>query len=262
MSKYKFQFNDYQLTQLQKFTGTEEVQRKLMSVLAYIIKYPELNTKDLYNKYQYKTNKADRFSRVTFNKYLLALEELNLINRIKKGLRTFINIIKEVSKDVIEEVSELKVAQPTEKTSVEPVEELHNSKDLISNNNINNIVLNTSVSEEEIKKYIKATMTELNLKSKYIFNFVYNNMMNVVVNRKDMFALILKNIEIAKTYLEIKRSLYMNNVATKKNKIINTIKANSNNYRNKGSEAFNNFTGRDYTAEQYADIEAKLLGWS
>ena len=262
MSKYKIQFNDYQLTQLQKFTGTEEVQRKLMSVLAYIIKYPELNTKDLYNKYQYKTNKADRFSRVTFNKYLLALEELKLINRIKKGLRTFINIIKEVSKDVIKEVSELKVVQTIENTSVEPVDELHNSKDSISNNNINNIVLNTSVSEEEIKESIKSTMTELNLKSKYIFNFVYNNMMNVVVNRKGMFALILKNIEIAKTYLEIKRTLYMNNVAAKTKKIVNTLNANSNNYRNKGSEAFCNFTGRDYTSEQYASIEEQLLGWA
>ena len=261
MSKYKFQFNDYQLTQLQKFTGTEEVQRKLMSVLAYITKYPELNTKDLYNKYQYKTNKADRFSRVTFNKYLLALEELKLINRIKKGLRTFINIIEEVSKDVIKEVSELKVAQHTENTSVEPVEELHNSKDSISNN-INNIVVNTSVSEKEIKESIKATMTELNLKSKYIFNFVYNNMMNIKVNRKGMFALILKNIEIAKTYLEIKRTLYMNNVATKTKKIVNTLNANSNNYRNKGSEAFCNFSGRDYTAEQYASIEEQLLCWA
>ena len=261
MSKYKFQFNNYQLTQLQKFTGTEEVQRKLMSVLAYMIKYPELNTKDLYSKYQYKTNKADRFSRVTFNKYLLALEELNLINRIKKGLRTFINIIKEVSKDVIEEVSEFKVAQPTENTRVEPVYELHNNKDLISNN-INNIVLNTSVSEEEIKESIKATMTELNLKSKYIFNFVYNNMMNVVVNRKGMFALILKNIEIAKTYLEVKRTLFMSNVINKKNKVVNTINAKSKTYTNKGSEAFCNFTGRNYSEQDYADIEAKLLGWS
>ena len=32
MSKYKFQFNDYQLTQLQKFTGTEEVQRKFLKL--------------------------------------------------------------------------------------------------------------------------------------------------------------------------------------------------------------------------------------
>lgn len=261
MSKYKFQFNDYQLGCFSLFTGTDEVKIKLQSVLAYIIKYPELNTNDLYKKYQYKTNKSDRYTRRCFNNYLSKLEELNLISRVKSGLRTFINLI-DVPKDVPVDVPELKVAQHTENTSVEPVEELHNSKDSISNNNINNIVLNTSVSEEEIKESIKSTMTELNLKSKYIFNFVYNNMMNVVVNRKGMFALILKNIEIAKTYLEVKRSLYMNNVATKKNKIINTIKANSNNYRNKGSEAFCNFTGRDYTAEQYADIEAKLLGWS
>ena len=259
MSKYKFQFNNYQLTQIQKFTGTEEVKIKLQSVLAYIIKYPELNTKDLYAKYQYKTNKADRFSRVTFNKYLSALEELKLINRIKKGLRTFINVIEDVSEDV----SELKVAQPIENTKVEAVDKLHNSKDENNNNNnINNIVLNTSVPEEEIKESIRATMTELNLKSKYIFNFVYNNMMNVVVNRKGMFALILKNIEIAKTYLEIKRTLYMNNVAAKTKKIVNTLNANSNNYRNKGSEAFCNFTGRNYSEQDYADIEAKLLGWS
>ena len=29
----------------------------------------------------------------------------------------------------------------------------------------------------------------------------------------------------------------------------------------KSAKGFNNFTGREYTAEQYADIEAKLLGW-
>lgn len=261
MSKYKFQFNNYQLTQLQKFTGTEEVKIKLQSVLAYIIKYPELNTNDLYKKYQYKTNKSDRYTRRCFNNYLSKLEELNLISRVKSGLRTFINLI-DVPKDVPVDVPELKVAQPIENTSVEPVEELHNSKDSISNNNINNIVLNTSVSEEEIKESIKVTMTELGLKSKYIFQFVYNNMMNIKVNRKGMFALILKNIEIAKTYLEIKRTLYMNNVAAKTKKIVNTLNANSNNYRNKGSEAFCNFTGREYTVEQYASIEEQLLGWS
>ena len=260
MSKYKFQFNNYQLTQIQKFTGTEEVKIKLQSVLAYIIKYPNLNTKDLYNKYQYKTNKADRYTRRTFNRYILMLEELNLISRTRKGLRTFISPVdcpveSPVDCPVVETV------QPIENTSVEPDDELHNSKDLISNN-INNIVLNTSVPEEEIKESIKATMTELNLKSKYIFNFVYNNMMNVVVNRKGMFALILKNIEIAKTYLEVKRTLYMNNVAAKTKKIVNTLNANSNNYRNKGSEAFCNFAGREYTAEQYASIEEQLLGWA
>ena len=261
MSKYKFQFNDYQLGCFSLFTGTDEVKIKLQSVLAYIIKYPELNTNDLYKKYQYKTNKADRYTRRCFNNYLSKLEELNLISRVKSGLRTFINLI-DVPKDVPVDVPELKVAQPIENTSLEAVDEVHNSKDSISNNNINNIVLNTSVSEEEIKESIKATMTELGLKSKYIFQFVYNNMMNIKVNRKGMFALILKNIEIAKTYLEVKRSLYMNNVATKKNKIINTIKANSNNYRNKGSEAFCNFDGRNYTPEQYASIEEQLLGWA
>lgn len=261
MAKYKIQFNDYQLGCFSLFSGTDEVKIKLQSVLAYIIKYPELNTNDLYKKYQYKTNKTDRYTRRCFNNYLSKLEELNLISRVKNGLRTYINLI-DVPKDVPVDVPELKVAQSIENTSLEAVDEVHNSKDLISNNNINNIVLNTSVSEEEIKESIKATMTELNLKSKYIFNFVYNNMMNVVVNRKGMFALILKNIEIAKTYLEIKRTLYMNNVAAKKNKIINTVKANSNNYRNKGSEAFCNFTGREYSAEQYASIEEQLLGWA
>ena len=261
MSKYKFQFNNYQLTQLQKFTGTEEVKIKLQSVLAYIIKYPDINTKDLYAKYQYKTNKADRYTRRCFNNYLSKLEELNLINRVKSGLRTFINLI-DVPKDVPVDVPELKVVQPIENTSLEAVDEVHNSKDSITNNNINNIVLNTSVPEEEIKESIKATMTELNLKSKYIFNFVYNNMMNVVVNRKGMFALILKNIEIAKTYLEVKRTLFMSNVINKKNKVVNTINAKSKTYTNKGSEAFCNFTGRNYSEQDYADIEAKLLGWS
>ena len=260
MSKYKFQFNDYQLTQLQKFTGTDEVKIKLQSVLAYIIKYPNLNTKDLYTKYQYKTNKADRYTRRTFNRYILMLEELNLISRTRKGLRTFISPVdcpveSPVDCPVVETV------QPIENTSVEPDDELHNSKDLISNN-INNIVLNTSVSEEEIKESIKATMTELNLKSKYIFTFVYNNMMNIKVNRKGMFALILKNIEIAKTYLETKRTLFMNNVIAKKNKVVNTINANSKTYTNKGSQAFCNFDGRNYSEQDYEDIEAKLLGWS
>ena len=261
MSKYKFQFNDYQLRCFSLFTGTDEVKIKLQSVLAYIIKYPELNTNDLYKKYQYKTNKADRYTRRCFNNYLSKLEELNLISRVKSGLRTFINLI-DVPKDVPVDVPELKLVQPTENTSVEPVEELHNSKDENNNNNINNIVVNTSVSEEEIKESIKSTMTELNLKSKYIFNFVYNNMMNVVVNRKGMFALILKNIEIAKTYLETKRTLFMNNVIAKKNKVVNTINANSKTYTNKGSQAFCNFTGRDYTSEQYASIEEQLLGWA
>ena len=261
MSKYKFQFNDYQLGCFSLFTGTDEVKIKLQSVLAYIIKYPELNTNDLYKKYQYKTNKSDRYTRRCFNNYLSKLEELNLISRVKSGLRTFINLI-DVPKDVPVDVPELKLVQPIKNTSLEAVKELHNSKDSISNNNINNIVLNTSVSEEEIKESIKATMTELNLKSKYIFNFVYNNMMNIKVNRKGMFALILKNIEIAKTYLEIKRTLYMNNVAAKTKKIVNTLNANSNNYRNKGSEAFCNFAGREYTTEQYASIEEQLLGWA
>ena len=261
MSKYKFQFNDYQLGCFSLFTGTDEVKIKLQSVLAYIIKYPELNTNDLYKKYQYKTNKSDRYTRRCFNNYLSKLEELNLISRVKSGLRTFINLI-DVPKDVPVDVPELKLVQPTENTSVEPVEELHNSKDSISNNNINNIVLNTSVSEEEIKESIKATMTELGLKSKYIFQFVYNNMINIKVNRKGMFALILKNIEIAKTYLEVKRTLFMSNVINKKNKVVNTINAKSKTYTNKGSEAFCNFAGREYTAEQYASIEEQLLGWA
>lgn len=261
MSKYKFQFNDYQLGCFSLFTGTDEVKIKLQSVLAYIIKYPELNTNDLYKKYQYKTNKADRYTRRCFNNYLSKLEELNLISRVKNGLRTFINLI-DVPKDVPVDVPELKVTQPIENTSLEAVDEVHNSKELISNNSINNIVLNTSVSEEEIKKSIKATMTELGLKSKYIFQFIYNNMMNIKVNRKGMFALILKNIEIAKTYLEVKRTLFMSNVITKKNKVVNTINAKSNNYKNKGSEAFCNFDGREYTAEQYASIEEQLLGWA
>ena len=260
MSKYKFDFSDYQKACFSLFTGTDEVKIKLQSVLAYIIKYPELNTNDLYKKYQYKTNKADRYTRRTFNRYILMLEELNLITRTRKGLRTFISLV-ESPVESPNNCPAVETVQTIENTKVEVVDELHNSKDE-NNNNINNIVLNTSVSEEEIKESIKATMTELGLKSKYIFQFVYNNMINIKVNRKGMFALILKNIEIAKTYLEIKRTLYMNNVAAKTKKIVNTLNANSNNYRNKGSEAFCNFTGREYTVEQYTSIEEQLLGWA
>ena len=260
MSKYKFDFSDYQKACFSFFTGTDEVKIKLQSVLAYIIKYPNINTKDLYTKYQYKTNKADRYTRRTFNRYILMLEELNLITRIRKGLRTFISLV-ESPVESPNNCPVVETVQTVENTKVEVVDELHNSKDE-NNNNINNIVLNTSVPEEEIKESIKATMTELNLKSKYIFNFVYNNMMNVVVNRKGMFALILKNIEIAKTYLEVKRTLFMSNVINKKNKVVNTINAKSKTYTNKGSEAFCNFDGRNYSEQDYADIEAKLLGWS
>ena len=259
MSKYKFQFNDYQAGCFSLFTGTDEVKIKLQSVLAYIIKYPELNTNDLYKKYQYKTNKSDRYTRRCFNNYLSKLEELNLISRVKSGLRTFINLI-DVPKDVPVDVPELKVAQPIENTSLEAVDEVHNSKDSITNNNI---VINTSVSEEEVKDCIKATMSELNIKSKYVFQYVLNNINQLKkVDRKGLFALIIKNIEIAKSYLEVKRTLFMNNVIVKKNKIVNTINAKSNNYRNKGSEAFCNFDGRNYSEQDYADIEAKLLGWS
>ena len=43
---------------------------------------------------------------------------------------------------------------------------------------------------------------------------------------------------------------------------VKTTAAKYNNNAVESVKGFNNFTGREYTAEQYASIEAKLLGWA
>ena len=48
------------------------------------------------------------------------------------------------------------------------------------------------------------------------------------------------------------------------NFVIDKVKTTAVKYSNNASESakgFNNFTGREYTAEQYASIEEQLLGW-
>lgn len=246
---YKIKFNSYQNEQFLKFTGTDAVKSKLQSVFAYLLKYPNINTKDLFNKYMHKTAKELRYSRQTFNHYLSILEDLKLIKRARKGLKTFFSIIN-LSTDVSRDLSTEKVTESVENTILDEILKSKNIKELKDINNISNIH-NPVISTEEATKIAIHICKEFKIKSKIVYSYVLNKISCLTINKLGAVNYIKAIILNAHTKLQKDR----HNFAVKRY-TENNIKSTTVNGIN--AKSFNNFAAREYN---WDSLEAKLLGW-
>lgn len=247
---YKIKFNSYQNNQFSQFTGTDNVKSKLQSVFAYILKYPTLNTKDLFNKYMHKTAKELKYSRQTFNHYLSILEDLKLIKRARKGLKTFFSIIN-LSIDVSKDLSEEKVSEILENTILDEVLKSQKSKELKDINNISNLH-NPLISVEEATEIAIETLKEFKIKSKIVYSEVLNKISLLKINKLGAVNYIKTIILNAHNKLQNDRHYFASKRYSENNAksfMVNGINAKS----------FNNFEAREY---DWDSLESKLLGWS
>lgn len=246
---YKIKFNSYQNEQFLKFTGTDAVKSKLQSVFAYLLKYPNINTKDLFNKYMHKTAKELRYSRQTFNHYLSILEDLQLIKRARKGLKTFFSIIN-LSTDVSTDLSEENMPKSIENTILEGILKSQNSKELKNINNIS-ILHNPVISTEEATNIAIHILKEFKIKSKIVYSEVLNKISCLKINK-------LGAVKYIKTII-----LNTHNKLQKDRHSFASKRYSENNAKSFmvygiNAKSFNNFAAREYN---WDSLEAKLLGW-
>ena len=257
---YKILFNDYEKAMFDKFTGTENTKVRLMSIMAYIKKYPTLNTKDLYTKYQYKTAAEFKFTRRTFNNCLSKLEELKLISRTKKGLRTFITILNipvDVPVDVPEDFPELEVTESVENTSLETTEENPNSKKL---------------NKELYHTILDNIFVDLNIKSKTVYNTVLNKLQSIELDVNGAVSYITKMVINAyKEFQEYRNTIAKLRANRKKESFTNTVGSTysdvNSDIRAAKNQNFCMMSQRDRDNEEsgymnWNDLENSLLGWN
>ena len=122
-----------------------------------------------------------------------------------------------------------------------------------------------SMTSSFLDKTIKATMKEFNIKSSFVYVYVKNRLLNIKVQRAGLIALILKNMEIAKAYIETKRELFKRNVNLKKNKNIAKCNTELGNYTSNNSKRLKNLTYDPKRIKEIEELEAKyenaLLAW-
>ena len=261
MANYKFKFNEYQITQFQKFTGTDSCKNKIQSIYAYIIKYPELSSKDLFNKYMYKTSKEDRFTRKSWNDCIKKLVDLDLLETSKKGLKTFYTVIyngvEYGSKVSVEDGAELKVSESVENTSLETTEENPNSKKL--NKDLYHTILDN-------------IFGDLNIKSKTVYNTVLNKLQSIELDVNGAVSYITKMVINAyKEFQEYRNAIAKLRANRKKESFTNTVGSTysdvNSDIRAAKNQNFCMMSQRDRDNEEsgymnWNDLENSLLGWN
>ena len=220
MTKYKYKFNERELGLITQFTGTDKVKSLLMSLYAYIIKYPDSTSKDLFSKYMHKTAKEYRFSRQTFNRYLSLLEELGLISRVRKGLKIIISKVNN-NADLSADLSTENSTKPFDTTIIGADVETQNSKHSYYNTNTsidNN--LDEIVAPVEIACKVEEVANDLNITKKKTISKIQKMIMtkviayNIQVKRRGLYAYlrtaILEKYKTIKFYSNLAYTVSMN----------------------------------------------------
>jgi Fe2+ or Zn2+ uptake regulation protein len=272
MPIYKNKLTDFQVNTLNLIENFD-IRKSLMSIFSYML---IINTRknELYGEYQIKLLEKDPDKlKVSFGE----LHRLYTRNHQKISLQTI--------KNRIEKLVELKlliVVSKTKKTNVYKF--VYEKSEIISNNVSNNENFTCEVdpifdSNLQEDKYINSKSNK-DLDSNNSTEFDYENYVTVERKVCDWSMVCSKFDEICKA-LKIKNSWIKERVCSKLQKYYYTItvkhlesyivKMISNarteyhrsyeiNAKNK-KLCFNNFEGRNYSANDYAFMEKRLLGW-
>ena len=259
MKIYRNKFTKEQLKLLNEIKN-EDRRKRYMSIFSYILECSnddrlEISLYSLEKKYNARKKRA---CLQTIKNAVKKFTDLGLLS-LEKVNGNNIYVIEKSPQFL----AEGKTPETIENTSIEADKNLHKSK--YKNNIYNNIVLNTYVPTEEIDKTIKATMKEFNIKSSFVYVYVKNRLLNIKVQRAGLIALILKNMEIAKAYIETKRELFKRNVNLKKNKNIAKCNTELGNYTSNNSKRLKNLTYDPKRIKEIEELEAEyenaLLAW-
>lgn len=243
MKRYKIKLSNKQIKGIETITDNKEKQKKLMSILSYLIKYtdPETNklTRSINKLYKMYILYHNNISRCYFFKLIKLLKENNI----------YINNDKKVDK----KVDNLKEPQTVDTTTLEA----DNKK--ANNLTVNNIYTYTPYTVKTVKAIdiAKDLFEELKIKSNIIKKAVIEKIHNKILDNTAgainyVMAVI---IEKATAYHNMKvkyaKAVAKSKYSKDKNSYIMPA-SNNNKYR------FNNFEARSY---DYEALERKLLGW-
>lgn len=259
--KYKITLTRVQIKNIYKVTDDKEKQKRIMSILSYMIKYTDMETLELTKtrnklytmysvnnwKYHEKISKS-HFYKITDlimeNEYFLKDNEDS-----KKG-----------NGETLEEIKEIAVS--VENTNVEDNGLKTNA--LTNNNNTNTYTLYTST-DVKAMDLVEDVFKDLKIKSKVIKTMVIGKLQNMVLDIKGAVAYIIRVITEKMEQYNTMKVNYAKKVAeTKYSKTKNTFMSKKANVVNKAvnhvvATSFNNFESRQY---DYDDLEKRLLGWN
>lgn len=257
--RYRVTLTRTQINNIYNITTDREKQKRIMSILAYMTKYTDMETLELnvtrnklYKMYGVNNWKNhEKISKSYFYKITDLVRENNY----------FLEKPEKISEEISEETEEIAVS--VENTNVE--EESIKTNE-ITNNNTNTYTLYTS--SEDVKNNVKAIdlldemFKDLKIKSKVIKTMVIAKLQNMVLDCKGAVPYIMKvitekmeqynamKVNYAKKVAETKYSKAKNGFIGKKSNVV---------YSGVVATGFNNFKAREY---DYDDLERKLLGWN
>lgn len=247
--RYKIEFNFYEKSTFNKIDTVKK--KKLMSVYSYLIKYSvdnklTISAAKLHSMYK---NHHPGVSLSYFKELLIELEKMGLItiNKSKK-IRTF--FIPRMAGKMASE----KIIAPIDMPNLE--DDSH-SCNIESSSNTNTLTSSTQNSFGEIVAPVelicvaKSILKEMRIRNHIIIKNVLKKLKGREnINRTGMFKYITKVIIEKKAEFEIwvRESLRFNRVKKAK--------------RDAQSGSFNNYHQRNYSHQEFVDMELKLLGWA
>lgn len=233
---YKIRFNEYQKNIFSTVNYNGDKRNKLLSVFSYVLKYsPDGSlTKSVNKLYAMYIRYHKLISLAYFKKLINVLVELNLLAKENRVLTI-------VTKKVAKKVAKIKPSETIENTSLEGY--FKKPKDKVINNTIYSYNTTEVVAPVEMVLKAEELLKDLNIKSKIVKKMVIDKLKTCKnINRAGFINYILKVIAEKKAIQEQRRNTYKANYVS-------------------GYNAFNDFEQREYTKEEYKDIEWKLLGW-
>lgn len=257
--RYRVTLTRTQINNIYNVTTDREKQKRIMSILAYMTKYTDMETLELnvtrnklYEMYGVNNWKNhEKISKSYFYKITDLVRENNY----------FLEKPEKISEEISEETKEIAVS--VENTNVEETSIKTNN---LTNNNTNTYTLYTS--SEDVKNNVKAMdlldeiFKDLKIKSKVIKTMVIAKLQNTVLDCKGAVSYIMKVITEKMEQYNTMKVNYAKKVAeTKYSKAKSGFIGKKSNVVCSGVVAtgFNNFKAREY---DYEDLERKLLGWN
>lgn len=251
MRRYSIKLTDTQINNIYMITDNKDKQKKIMSVLAYMMKYTEVSTmkltKSINKLYTMYSIKDWKYHNKITRSYFYELANLVLENDYFFGIREDEPV--KTFADIQESATSLDNANVNE--------EKEETNNIIINNQTNTYTLYTSKDVATVD-LVDEVLRDLKIKSKVIKTMVTAKLQNVVLDSKGAIAYIIKVITEKMEQYNAMKVKYARKVAESEySKDKSTFK-----YSNKsaiGATSFNNFETRKY---DYENLEKKLLGWA
>lgn len=237
---YKIKLTNIQINNIYMITDNKEKQGKIMSILAYLMKYTDAETMKLVKSLNRLYNMYLRYHNYIARSYFYRIAKLILDNNYF--------LYKPENKKMYSLVDKINSAQTTETTSLD--DDFKKPNNIITNHNINTYTLNTTsvVNAVDLVEYV---FKDLKVKSKVIKAMVIGKIKNITLDAAGAVNYIVKVItEKTMQYRKMRENYAKKVYETKKKE--NFCKKNNNN-------SFINFKGRDHADSYYKDLEDKLV---